>query len=62
MNVNLMREKCLYLSLEHSLPNLDQWYTCVRGANIPKWPATLCMNFTKLFLPLVKKLSIFEYK
>jgi hypothetical protein len=62
MHVNQMREQCLYLSLEYSLPNLDQWCTCVRGPNIPKWPATLSMNFTKSFLPLVKKLLIFEYK
>jgi hypothetical protein len=44
------------------LSNLDQWCTCVRGPNIPKWPAILSMDFTKSFLPLVKKLSIFEYK
>jgi hypothetical protein len=62
MHVTLMREKCLYLSLENSLSNLDQWCTCVKGSNIPKWPAILNMNFTKSFLPLVKKLSIFEYK
>jgi hypothetical protein len=62
MHVNLMRDKFLYLSLEDSLSNLDQWCTCVRGPNIPKWPATLSKNFTKSFLPLVKKLLIFEYK
>jgi hypothetical protein len=49
MHVNLIREQCLYLSLEHSLSNLDQWYTCVRGSNIPKWPAILSMNYTKSF-------------
>jgi hypothetical protein len=62
MHVNLMREKCLYLSLEYYLPILDQWWIRVRGPNIPKWPAILSMNFTKSFLPLVKKLPIFEYK
>jgi hypothetical protein len=41
MHVNLMREQYLYLSLEHFVPNLDQWCICVRGPNIPKWPATL---------------------
>jgi hypothetical protein len=48
--------------LEHSLPILDQWCNCGRGPNIPKWSAILRMNFTKSFLPLVKKLPIFEYK
>jgi hypothetical protein len=62
MHVNLMREKYLYLSLEHFVPNLDQWCICVRGPNIPKWSATLSMKYTKSFLPLVKKLLIFEYK
>jgi hypothetical protein len=62
MNVNLTREKYLYLSLEHYLSNLDQWCTCVRGSNIPKWSATLIIKYTKSFLPLVKKLPIFEYK
>jgi hypothetical protein len=61
MHVNLMRDQFLYLSLEHSLSNLDQWCTCVRGSNIPKWLAIWSMNFTKSFLPLVKKLPIFEY-
>jgi hypothetical protein len=60
MHVNLMREQCVYLSLEHSFPNLDQWCTCVRGSSIPKWPATLSMNY--IFLQLVKKHPIFEYK
>jgi hypothetical protein len=62
MHVNLMREQYLYLSLEHFVPNLDQWCIRVRGLNIPKWPATLSMNYTKSFLTLVKKLSIFKYK
>jgi hypothetical protein len=31
-----MREQYLYLSLEHSLPNLDQWCTYGSGPNIPK--------------------------
>jgi hypothetical protein len=62
MHVNMMREKYLYLSLEYFLANLDQWCTCVREPNIPKWQATLSMNYTKSFLPLVKKLPIIEYK
>jgi hypothetical protein len=61
MHVNLMREKNLYLSLELFVPNLDQWCICVRGHNIPKWPATLSMKYNKSFLPLVKKFLIFEY-
>jgi hypothetical protein len=48
--------------LEHSLPSLDQRCNCGRVPNTPKWQAILSMNFTKSFLPLVKKLSIFEYK
>jgi hypothetical protein len=52
MHVNLMREKYLYLNLEHSLPILDQWCNCVRGSNIPKWPAKLNMNYTKSFYHL----------
>jgi hypothetical protein len=54
MRVNLMREQYLYLNLEHSLPILDQWSICVRGTNIPKWPAILNMNYTKSILPLEK--------
>jgi hypothetical protein len=60
MHVNPMREQYLYLSLEHSFLNLDQSCTCVRGPNIPKWPATL--SELQSFLPLVKKLPIFGYK
>jgi hypothetical protein len=45
MHVNLMREQYLYLSLEHYLPILDQWWIRVRGPNIPKWPAILSMKF-----------------
>jgi hypothetical protein len=41
---------------------LDQWCTYVRGPNIPNSAATLSMNLTKSFLPLVKKLLVFEYK
>jgi hypothetical protein len=62
MHVNLMREKYLYLGFEHFVSNLYQWCICVRGPNIPKWPATLSMKYTKSFLPVVKKLLIFEYK
>jgi hypothetical protein len=62
MHANLMREQYLYLSLEHFVSNLDQWCICVRGFNIPNWPATLSMKYTKSILPLVKKLLIFEYK
>jgi hypothetical protein len=62
MHANLMREKCLQLSLENYLPILDQWCICVRGPNIPNWPASLSMNFSKSFLPLVKKRPIFEYR
>jgi hypothetical protein len=62
MHVNLMREQYLYLNLEHLVQNLDQWCICVRGSNIPKWPATLSMKYTESFLSLVKKLLIFEYK
>jgi hypothetical protein len=49
MNVNMMREQHLYLNLEHTLLILYQWRNCVRGPNIPKWPAILSMNYTKSF-------------
>jgi hypothetical protein len=49
MHVNLLREQYLYLSLEYFVPNLDQWCICVRGPNIPKWPATLSTKYTFLF-------------
>jgi hypothetical protein len=61
MHINLIREQCLYLNLEYSLPSLDQWCNCGRESNTPKCPAILSMNFTKFFLPLVKKLPIFKY-
>jgi hypothetical protein len=61
MHINLMRGKYLYLNLDYSLPSLDQWCNCGRVPNTPKWPAILSINFTKSFLSLVKKLSIFEY-
>jgi hypothetical protein len=35
-------ERAIFIAqLEHFVPNLDQWCICVRGPNIPKWPATL---------------------
>jgi hypothetical protein len=52
MHINIMREKYLYLNLEHSLPILDQWCNCGREPNIPKWQAILSMNYTKSFCHL----------
>jgi hypothetical protein len=62
MQINLMREQHLQFNLEHSLPSLDQWCNCGRVPNTTKWQAILSMNFTKSFLPPVKKLPIVEYK
>jgi hypothetical protein len=44
------------------LPSLDQWCNCGRVPNTPKWQAIFEYEFHKSFLPLVKKLPIFEYK
>jgi hypothetical protein len=55
-------ERTILIAQFGTLSNLDHWCTCVRGPNIPKWLATLSLNYTKSFFPLVKKLPIFEYK
>jgi hypothetical protein len=34
----------------------------IGGGNTLKWPALFSMKYTKYLFPLVKELSIFEYK
>jgi hypothetical protein len=61
MFVNLMEEEYLWITLEHSLPSLKQWFNCDRSHNTHEWPAVL-NTIQTVILPLLKELLVFTYK